>query len=66
MLYSYCVNMCEDFASKFGDKRIGCCMATHTSFFSRESLTRKNVAVSLHPPYFSVSLIEDKIVRPPF
>jgi hypothetical protein len=29
-------------------------------------LTITNMAVVLHPPYFSVSLIEDKTKRPPF
>jgi hypothetical protein len=35
-------------------------------FFTREFLTITNMAVVLHPPYFSVSLIEDKTKRPPF
>jgi hypothetical protein len=39
---------------------------SHTSFFTREFLTRKNMTLVSHPPYFSVSPIEDKTERLPF
>jgi hypothetical protein len=41
---------------------------SHTTFFSPvDFLTKNNMAVVLHPPYFfSVSPIEDKTERPPF
>jgi hypothetical protein len=39
---------------------------SHTSFFTRKFLTKSNMAVVPHPPYFSVSPIEDKTERPPF
>jgi hypothetical protein len=38
---------------------------SHTSFFTKEFLT-KNKTIVLLPPYVSVSLIADKIERPPF
>jgi hypothetical protein len=37
-----------------------------TSFFTREFLTKNNMTVVHHPPYFSVSPIEDKSEKPPF
>jgi hypothetical protein len=36
------------------------------SFFTREFLTKNNMAVVLHQPYFSASTIEDKAERLPF
>jgi hypothetical protein len=39
---------------------------SHTSLFSREFLTKNDITVIPYPPYFSVSLIEDKTERPPF
>jgi hypothetical protein len=45
-----CVQMCEDFAPNFGDKRSGCCITS----FSREVLTKNNVIVVLHQPHFSL------------
>jgi hypothetical protein len=47
--------MCKHFAANFGDKGTGCCFTTtdpHTSFFTRESFTKINMTVVLHPPYF--------------
>jgi hypothetical protein len=39
----------------FGEKRTGCCITTthHTSFFSREFLTKSKVTAIFHPPYSS-------------
>jgi hypothetical protein len=54
--YGDYMKMCKDFAANFGDKRTGRCVTTtdpHTSFFTRESFTKINMAVVLHPPYFS-------------
>jgi hypothetical protein len=40
---------------------------SHTSFFTREFLTKNNMTIVPHPPYFSlVSPFEDKTERPPF
>jgi hypothetical protein len=40
---------------------------SHASFLTREFLTKINMTIVItHPPYFSVSLIEDKIERPPY
>jgi hypothetical protein len=38
----------------------------HTSFFTREFFTKNNVTVVPHPPYVSVSPIEDKTERQTF
>jgi hypothetical protein len=38
----------------------------HTSFFIGEFLTKNNMTVIPHSPYFSVSPIKDKTERPPF
>jgi hypothetical protein len=49
--------MCEDFAPNFGDKRTGCYITTtysHTSFFTREFLSKNNMTAVPHPPYFSL------------
>jgi hypothetical protein len=37
---------------------------THTSFFTREVLTKNNMTAPPHPPYYSASPIEDKTERP--
>jgi hypothetical protein len=39
---------------------------SHAYFFAREFLTKNNVTLVPHPPYFSVSVIEDKTEMPPF
>jgi hypothetical protein len=39
---------------------------SHISFFTRECFTNTNLTVDPHPPYFSVTMIEDKTERPPF
>jgi hypothetical protein len=38
----------------------------HTSFFTRELLTKSNTSRPLPTPLFSASTIEDKSERPPF
>jgi hypothetical protein len=52
------MKMCEDFASNFLDKRTSCCITTahHQTlpFFTKEFLTKNNMDVVLHPPYFSL------------
>jgi hypothetical protein len=56
----------DDFAPNFGNKRNGCCIKT-THLFTREFLTKNNMAVILHIPYlpdlapcdFSVSSASD-------
>jgi hypothetical protein len=45
-----------------GDKRTGWCLTT-THRLTREFFTKINMTVITHPPYFSISLIEDKIKR---
>jgi hypothetical protein len=39
---------------------------SHTSLFTREYFTKKNMTIVPHPPYISVSPVEDKNERPPF
>jgi hypothetical protein len=39
---------------------------SHASFLAREFFAKSNMSVTHHPPYFSVSLIEDKTEKPPF
>jgi hypothetical protein len=39
---------------------------SHTSFSTREFLTRNNMTAIPYPPYFSLSPTEDKTERPPF
>jgi hypothetical protein len=62
--------MCEDFGAKFGDKITGCCIMTTHCLKLRLSVgnffTKSNMAVVPHPPYFSVSPIEDTTEWPPF
>jgi hypothetical protein len=59
--------MCEDFASKFGDKKNWLLhhdnAPSHTSFFTREFLTRNNMTVFLQPPYFCLFLRLKIILR---
>jgi hypothetical protein len=52
-------NMCEDFVPNFGDKRQNWLLhhdntPSHTFFFTREFFTKNNMAIVLHPPYFSL------------
>jgi hypothetical protein len=60
--YDDCVKTCEDFATNFGTKRW---LLHHdnapsrASSFTSEFLTRNNITSVPHPPYFSVSTIED-------
>jgi hypothetical protein len=57
--YGDWVKMCEDSAPNFGDKRTGCCITTtqsHTSFFAWEFLSKNNIIIVPHPPYFSLFL----------
>jgi hypothetical protein len=50
--------MCEDFGQNFGDRRTQCCITTikpsHTSVFTGKFLTKNNLTVVPHPPYFFV------------
>jgi hypothetical protein len=68
--YGDCIKMCEDFTPNFGNKRTGCCIMTklrHTLPFPQGNFfTKNNKNIILYPPYFFVSLIEDKTERPPF
>jgi hypothetical protein len=41
--------MCEDFVQPFGNNAL-----SHTSFFTREYLTKNNKTIALYPPYFSL------------
>jgi hypothetical protein len=64
-----CMRMCEDFTPNFGDKTGCCIMTTHhlTLPFSPTNFWPKATWLSfLHPPYFSVTPVEDKTERPPF
>jgi hypothetical protein len=58
MIYGDCVKMYENFTPNFGNKRTGCCITTmhHLIFhFSSEIfLTKNNMTVVPHPPYFSL------------
>jgi hypothetical protein len=61
--------MCEDLGPNFGDKK-NCLLhhdkaPSHTSFFTREVLT-KTTRLSSPPTILSVFPIEDTIERPPF
>jgi hypothetical protein len=53
-----CVKMCEDFIPNIGDKRTGSCITTthHLTlfFFTREFLTKSNIAIFFHTLYFSL------------
>jgi hypothetical protein len=60
-LYVDCVKMCEYFAPNFGEKRNVCCI---TSFSTSEFLTKNNMTVVPHPPFYSLFPIEDKTERP--
>jgi hypothetical protein len=68
--YTDCVKMSEDFAPNFWHKRTGCWIMTTyhltLSFSPWNFLPKNNMTVIPHPPYFSVSVIEDKTERPPF
>jgi hypothetical protein len=50
--------MCEGFSQNSGDKRAGCCITTKhrlTRPFSQGNfLTKNNLTVVPHPPYFSL------------
>jgi hypothetical protein len=60
-LFDDCVEMCEDFASDFGDKRTGCCVTT-TTLFTRELLTKKHHDCRSPPTLlFSVSRLKIKL-----
>jgi hypothetical protein len=65
IVYGDCVKMREDFVSKFGDKRTGCCItATHRLTLPSSPgifLPKNSVIVVPHPPYYSVSPFEYKI-----
>jgi uncharacterized protein YmfQ (DUF2313 family) len=55
--YANCMNMCEDFTQNFGNKRTGWLLhhdntPSHTSYSTREFLTKNNMTVISHPPYF--------------
>jgi hypothetical protein len=54
IFYGDYVRMCEDFALNFGCNITGCCITITIShlFFTRESLTKNNTTLVLHPPYF--------------
>jgi hypothetical protein len=45
--------MFEDFTPNFGNKRTGCCITT-THNLTKQFLTKNNMTVLLHPPYFSL------------
>jgi hypothetical protein len=52
--YGDCVNMCEDFAPIFVNRRSSCCITTTHCLklpFSTEFSTRNNMTVIPHPPY---------------
>jgi hypothetical protein len=57
--YVDCMEMCEDFTPKFGDKVTGCCITTHhlTLPFSQRNFDQNEHDCCPHPPYFSVSLM---------
>jgi hypothetical protein len=69
MFYSDCVKIYEDFAKNLGDKITDCCITRKhrltLSFSPGIFFTKNNMTVLPHPPYFSVSPIEDKTERPP-
>jgi hypothetical protein len=48
--------MCEDFATNFADRRTGCCITTThrltLHFSTLIFLTKNNMTVVSHPPYF--------------
>jgi hypothetical protein len=56
-VYGDFVKMCEDFTLNFGDTRTGCrimTMQSHTSFFTREFLTKNNMTVvPTHPTHLT-------------
>jgi hypothetical protein len=62
--------MCEDFTPNFDGKRTGCCITTtHRLAFSFSPvlfLTKINMTLVAHLPFFSVSPIEDNPERQPF
>jgi hypothetical protein len=60
--------MCEDFAPNFGNEKTGCCIMTMhrlTLPFSPGNFSPKTDCHP-HPPYFSVSPIEDTTERQTF
>jgi hypothetical protein len=70
MFYGDCVNMCEDFATNFGDKETGCCITTHhltLPFSPIFFFTKNNITVAPNPSYFSLfPLLKIKTERPQF
>jgi hypothetical protein len=53
----------------FGDRRTGCCITTNYQLIlpsSSGNIFYQKHDCHPHPPYFSVSLIEDKAERSPF
>jgi hypothetical protein len=70
MFYGNRVKMCEDFALNFDVKITGFCITTRHSFTLPLSpwnfLTKINMTVVPHLPYFSVSPIEYKTEWMPF
>jgi hypothetical protein len=58
MFYGDCVKMCKDYAPELWRQKNWMLhhsnAPSHTSFFTRECLTKNNVSVASHPSYFSL------------